>query len=553
MIYCDDPIAARRCSIKTLPNPLLAFLGAALLAAGFATGCQSPPPAATVEDYYHPALDLGPLFHNVQTAEIFPDSKTFVDMPANTMPADIVARYSQNKSSQDFDLKAFVQHNFLPAKSPPTIELQNSSGDMLAHIEALWPKLIRPADTRPEGYSTLIPLPHPYVVPGGRFREIYYWDSYFTMQGLVSGKNADVARAMVENFAWLIKYVGHIPNGNRSYYLSRSQPPFFSSMVALLQQHDLAEPGEFLPQMENEYEFWMAGAETLNNNEQSLRVVKMADGTLLNRYYDNLQSPRTESYREDLHTAAQSLNNNKPEVFRHLRAAAESGWDFSSRWLAPYGELPTIHTTDIVPVDLNSLLYHLEQEIARQHQQLGNATKAQDFFRRAEQRKQAMHKWLWDERLGLYGDYSLPQQQTTGVASLATVYPLYFPIATPEQAKRIAHVLQRDFLKDGGLVSTLQATGEQWDFPNGWAPLQWLAIVGLRQYGEREFAQTIAQRWLALNEKVFNESGRMMEKYNVVDITLPAGGGEYPTQDGFGWTNGVAVALSRFFPPQAAH
>jgi len=155
---------------------------------------------------------------------------------------------------------------------------------------------------------------------------------------------------------------------------------------------------------------------------------------------------------------------------------------------------------------------------------------------------------LWDERLGLYGDYSLRQQKLTGIASLASVYPLFFSLAKPEHAERIAHVLQRDFLQGGGLVTTLQATGEQWDFPNGWAPLQWLAISGLRNYGFNDLAATAAQRWLQLNQKVYRNTGRMMEKYNVVDITAPAGGGEYPTQDGFGWTNGVAVALSRLYP-----
>lgn len=481
-------------------------------------------------------------------AHIFADGKTFVDMPAISSPQIIAKRYSENKTASGFDLKAFVQQNFRPPKSPPPVHLEQSSSDMFAHIDALWPKLTRPADTRTEPYSTLIPLPHPYVVPGGRFREIYYWDSYFTMQGLIHGKEAKTARAMVENFAWLIDHAGHIPNGNRSYYLSRSQPPFFSAMVTLLQHNKFAKAGEFLPQLEKEYAFWMAGADELSNNRQSLRVVKMANGDLLNRYYDALDTPRPESYREDIHTSNLARTEDKKSVLRHLRAAAESGWDFSSRWLSPYGELPTIHTTEIIPVDLNSLLYHLEMTIGQQHQQLGNVTKANDFLAKAEQRKKAIQYWLWDEQLGLFGDYSLRKQRTSGIASLATVYPLYFSVATDLQASRIAHVLQRDFLKDGGLVTTLQATGEQWDFPNGWAPLQWLAIIGLRQYDHIDLAATIANRWLSLNQKVFADTGRMMEKYNVVDTTLPAGGGEYPTQDGFGWTNGVAAALNRIYP-----
>lgn len=553
MIYCGCPFAARRCPIKILSSKQFIswLLVAAFTVAGAAPGCQSQPPAeagAAARDYYQPAEDLGELFHAVQMASVFPDGKTFVDMSAKSPPTTIAADYSQVKDAADFRLKTFVLQNFLPVNAPPAVKMEQSAGDMFAHIESLWPKLIRPADTQPPNYSTLIPLPHPYVVPGGRFREIYYWDSYFTMQGLIHGDEAKTARAMVENFAWLISQVGHIPNGNRSYYLSRSQPPFFSSMVALLQSHKLAQPGEFLPHLEREYTFWMAGADELARNQQSLRVVKMANGDVLNRYYDALDTPRPESYREDMRTADRARNADKKTVFRHLRAAAESGWDFSSRWLGPYGELPTIHTTDIIPVDLNCLLFHLETEIGRQHQQLGNAANAQAFFAKAEQRKNAIRRWLWDERLGLYGDYSLRDDQATGIATLATVYPLYFSVATDGQAKRIAHVLQRDFLKDGGLVTSLRATGEQWDYPNGWAPLQWLAIIGLSQYEQKELAATIAGRWLSLNQKVFSDTGRMMEKYNVVDITLPAGGGEYPTQDGFGWTNGVAAALNRLYP-----
>lgn len=503
--------------------------------------------AAPLTDVYHPAEDLGPLFHDVQMTKVFADGKTFVDMPAKESPHNIKTRYMLAKDTADFALAEFVSENFLPPKSPPVIEIEYSAGDMYAHIDVLWPKLIRPADSQTTAYSTLIPLPHPYVVPGGRFREVYYWDSYFTMQGLVQDEEAKTARAMVENFAWLIDHTGLIPNGNRTYYLSRSQPPFFAAMVALLEDNKLANPGEFLPQLEKEYAFWMAGADEIGKDEQALRVVKMPNGDLLNRYYDALDAPRPESYREDIQTAERAGAAEKTTVFRHVRAAAESGWDFSSRWLSAYGELPTIHTTDIIPVDLNSLLYHLEMEIARQHQQLGNTPQAQSFFAKAEQRKKAIQHWLWDDHLGLFGDYSLRKQQMTGIASLATVYPLYFSIATDLQAKRIAHVLQRDFLKDGGLVTSLRATGEQWDFPNGWAPLQWLAIIGLRQYGQHDLASTIAQRWLALNQKVFADTGRMMEKYNVVDTTLPAGGGEYPTQDGFGWTNGVAVALRHLY------
>lgn len=557
MVYSDPPAAAHKevtINIFTSQNAARLLFCTALLATAVLPACQSRPTSDLAKsgdglvDPYQPAEDLGPLFHDVQMKQIFADGKTFVDMPAKSPPDAIRSRYLEAKDTSPFELQNFVTENFLPPNSPPDIRLENSSLDMLAHINALWPKLIRPADAQPEGYSTLIPLPHPYIVPGGRFREIYYWDSYFTMLGLVESTEAKMARALVENFAWLIDNTGHIPNGNRTYYLSRSQPPFFAAMVHLLEQHGLIKTGEFLPQLEKEYQFWMAGESDLANSDRHLRIVKMPDGAILNRYFDALDTPRPESYREDVITAQRAAVTDKTPVFRHLRAAAESGWDFSSRWLTPYGELPTIHTTEIVPVDLNSLLYSLEMEMSRQYAKVGDPQKSTEFLVRAEKRKHAIQRWLWDEQLGLYGDYSLRDQALTGIASLASVYPLYFSLATPAQAERSAHVLQRDFLKDGGFVTTLQATGEQWDFPNGWAPLQWLAITGLRNYGFDGLAGTAAQRWLALNQKVYRNTGRMMEKYNVVDITAPAGGGEYPTQDGFGWTNGVAVALSRLYP-----
>ena len=181
----------------------------------------------------------------------------------------------------------------------------------------------------PQPHSSLVPLPHRYVVPVGRFREIYYWDSYFTMLGLEQSGRHDLVVDMVQNFAWLIDTFGHVPNGNRSYYLSRSQPPFFAAMVELLAERD----GErvyatYLPQLAREYAFWMDGVARLAPGSAYRRVVRLKDGTILNRYWDDRETPREESYREDIETARTSTRP-AHEVYRNLRAAAESGWDFS--------------------------------------------------------------------------------------------------------------------------------------------------------------------------------------------------------------------------------
>ena len=207
------------------------------------------------------------------------------------------------------------------------------------------------------------------MIPGGRFREIYYWDSYFTMHGLEASGRVDLIRAMVHNFAHLIDTYGHIPNGNRTYYLSRSQPPFFSLMVDLLAE----EKGngvfvEYLPALQKEYNYWM------DETAPTKHLVKMPDGSDLNRYYDQLDTPRPESYRQDVETSEASTKDPKI-IYRNLRSAAESGWDFSSRWFADGQNITTINTTELIPVDLNGLLYHLETTLAKAFRVRGDASK----------------------------------------------------------------------------------------------------------------------------------------------------------------------------------
>jgi alpha,alpha-trehalase len=496
-------------------------------------------------DYFRPNLQLDELFREVQLQRVFPDNKTFVDSRPKTDPAKILENYNAQKGQPGFSLKAFVEQHFdIPGQAGEEFELKPGLS-MEDHISNHWRYLTRPADESAP-WSTLIPLPHPYVVPGGRFREIYYWDSYFTMHGLANSERMDLVESMLRNFAWQIDHIGHIPNGNRTYYLSRSQPPFFGAMVSLYQQYKGTEAAlAFLPQLEKEWAFWMDGAERAQPGNSHRRVVQLPDGSLLNRYFDDTEIPRPESYAEDVETAEKVQEAERPQLYRNLRAAAESGWDFSSRWFTDSKSLATINTTNIVPVDLNSLLYHLEETLSELHLAAGNADKAEDFEIRAASRKAAINKWLWNAREQAYGDYHLLQQDFTPVLSLAMVYPLYFGLAEAAQAAAVAKRLEQDFLLPGGLVTTLNQTGEQWDYPNGWAPLQWMAIKGLQAYEHGPLSEKIATRWLRLNRKVFQETGRMMEKYNVADTTLPGGGGEYPLQDGFGWTNGVAISIIR--------
>lgn len=485
--------------------------------------------------------DLAPLFEQVQQQPVFPDGKTFVDCLPRYPLQEILTRYEQEKRKPGFSLTDFVRDHFdLPHVFGNGYH-PDTSQPVESHIEALWPVLTR--QPKKEENSSLIPLPYPYVVPGGRFGEIYYWDSYFTMLGLVASGHKDKVRDMVQNFAYLIETIGYVPNGNRTYYLGRSQPPFFSLMVDLLEEMgDKGAPEQFLSQMEMEYVYWMKGKENLPLHKSALhQVVRMPGEEVLNRYYDESDSPRPESYREDMELQSR---NESPDLFRHLRAGAASGWDFSSRWFGDPFDFSTIHTTDFIPVDLNCLLYILETRISSAAERAGDQETSWKFNQLALRRKEAIRRYCWHPGETFFVDYDWTISRPSPFITLAGCFPLFARIASAEEANLVANRLERDFLREGGLVTSLHTTGQQWDAPNGWAPLQWIAIKGLENYGHTELANTIRKRWIELNRQVFTRTGKMMEKYNVVDTHLEAGGGEYPGQDGFGWTNGVFLALN---------
>jgi alpha,alpha-trehalase len=483
------------------------------------------------------------MFEAVQLNSVLEDGKTFVDcIPRDGLDA-IENSYRIQKDGQGFDLAKFVGDHF---EMPPVFGStyrSNTEQSVEENIRQLWETLTR----HPlKEISSLINLPFTYIVPGGRFREIYYWDSYFTMLGLEQHGKLDIIECMVDNFAFLLGEFGHIPNGNRRYYLSRSQPPFFALMIQLLARikNDEGVFARYRALLEREYGFWQQGSDEVVAGSGVNRVVKMPGGELLNRYFDNQSKPRQESYAEDV---AVSRNSKQPAdlLFTNLRAGAESGWDFSSRWFDDDNRLETIRTTDIIPVDLNCLLYTLELTIARAYSIEGDEAGAGEFAQKAANRRSAIQQYFWNAAEGFYCDYDLAAcNQRTNITA-AGLYPLFTNIANPEQAAAVKMKTEEQLLKPGGIVTTTKNTGQQWDAPNGWAPLQWIAFVALSNYGHHPLARQLADRWLTLNEKVFHQTGKLMEKYNVEDMDKPAGGGEYPGQDGFGWTNGIYVALKK--------
>ncbi|MGN6375580.1 MAG: alpha,alpha-trehalase TreF [Sphingomonas sp.] len=486
--------------------------------------------AQTPEDVF------GPLYRAVELAHVFPDNKTFADMVPRQSPDAIMAAYRTQQPSGKPALAAFVARYFVAQDAPPPKNI-----GLHAHIRALWPVLARAPLAVTPG-SSAIQLPEAYVVPGGRFQEIYYWDTYFTMLGLKVDGQRPLIESMLDDFTSLIERYGHIPNGTRSYYLSRSQPPFYALMLDLSANRDPVVAKRRLAALRTEYEYWMAGSSCLDATGACQHVVRMPDGSLLNRYWDARESPRDESYAADIATARAAAPRPAAQVYRDLRASAESGWDFGSRFLKDGRTLATIDTTEIVPADLNSLLWAMEQSIARRCADAGDTACAADFKQRAERRRQAIDKYLWVAGEGRFADWDRTTRAPTSVVSTATLYPLFVGLASRQQTQAVARLTEAKLLAPGGVRTTLTNTGQQWDAPNGWAPLQWVAVAGLDRYGEKALAKTIATRWIATVDAVYRHTGRVIEKYDIDHPGL-GGGGEYAVQDGFGWTNGVVAMM----------
>ncbi|WP_431274546.1 alpha,alpha-trehalase TreF [Variovorax ureilyticus] len=530
-----------------------------------AAACPAP-------DTLTPADRYEELFAAVQSGRVFADSKTFVDCVPRMEPADILAAYRAQSTRPGFDLPAFVDAHFDAAAQAPSVYESVPGQPLVAHIDDLWDVLTRHPQAHPPR-SSLLQLPHAYLVPGGRFREIYYWDSYFTMLGLDAERHAPLIRGMVENFAYLIDTYGHVPNGNRIYYLSRSQPPVFALMVELAHRRGVIREIDFLPQLRKEHAFWMAGADGTAEGQASRRAVRLADGALLNRYWDDRDTPREESWIEDV-TTAKSCRRDPADIYRNIRAACESGWDFSTRWLrAPQAHdeqrscehvrarsapsLASICTTDILPVDLNALLYGLETKIAALSKQSGDATTAAAFAEKAEARKAAMTALFWDDGQGAYFDYDWRLGQRRDCLTAACVTPLFVGAAEPAHAQALATTVANRMLAPGGLSTTECASDQQWDRPNGWAALQWMAVRGFADHGCDDLSRTLSHRWLATVAALYEREGKLVEKYALRclehDDTCGGHGGEYPLQDGFGWTNGVTAALLAEHPQHTAH
>eukprot|EP00879_Flechtneria_rotunda_P007623 GHRR01007995.1.p1 GENE.GHRR01007995.1~~GHRR01007995.1.p1 ORF type:complete len:511 (+),score=72.93 GHRR01007995.1:1352-2884(+) len=412
---------------------------------------------------------------------------------------------------------------------------------------------------------------------GDRFRETYYWDSYWIVRGLlVSGMN-DTAASLLDNLFAMLERVGHVPNGARVYYLNRSQPPLLSAMVRALYEASGAATQlpllqRALPLLVTEHQYWTRPPKALNISDANGNVHS------LSRYWADWYQPRPESYREDSELARNVTGTSSPtnsaaaQLYHELSSGAESGWDYSSRWFADGKTLGTIRTSQIIPADLNGWLYQMERNIAWAANLTGDGATSDRFNKAAAARKEAMDRLLWDNTTVMWRDGILSSltnsngttSQGNGTDGTNQVYmlalnpgisasnfiPLWAGLSEGDEAQG-ARVVQS--LQDSGLISasgiatTLYRTGQQWDYPNGWPPLQHMLIEGASQYGGdigHLFAAKMARTWVMMNMRVFNRDGHMHEKYDVSQAEGGyGGGGEYAPQIGFGWSNGVVLDL----------
>lgn len=517
-----------------------AHCGATLALSVFALlGCQRAQTPAPYWQAARPAFVFAELYARVESEQLFNDSKSFADAQPLRAPALILRDYRAAVPADRTQLAAFVQRNFAPPARWP--EVPPAGLDLPHYIAALWPLLLHPA-LQPPDFSSALGVPFAYAVPGGRLRELHYTEAYFMMLGLIRDGRGDLARGMLDDCAALINRFGHVPAGARTYYLSRSGLPLFYRMIGLLYAEDPAAGyASYLPELKREYSFWMQGSAGLAAGHSIEHVVALPDGALLNRFWDALGEPRDEAFREDTELATHTARE-AASLYRDRRAAAESGWGLSARWLADLAQPASVQTTALLPVDLNSVLFGLEHAIADGCERRHDQACATEFLARAWRRKQAINRYLWSPAKGAYLDYNWQQGQPSSILSAAMLYPLFVGIASSAQAKSVAMRAWQQLLGTQGLAATSPWGAHAGSPPDVWAPLQWIAVQGLSDYGEYGVARAIAQQWLGYLRQDFGVTGQLRERF-APEGTYAVAGDEGLPEGSLGTIAGVARAL----------
>lgn len=508
----------------------------------------------------------GPILHAVQM-NLKADGKDFVDRPMRVGPKLVLRAFHQLKNHSESTLKLFLKQYFYPPGSdllpmipkdfqdhPQVLDkIRNETLRSWAiELNDLWKLLGRMPNIKHENHHSFLRTKHLLVVPGGRFRESYYWDTYWIMHGLLACDMLDTAFGVVQNLIDFVNLYGFVPNGGRIYYLTRSQPPMLSEMVKVLMEarFDI----DFLKQATNaldkEYDYWM----TTGKYGHGIRVKdpNREKYYTLNRYNAKTTKPRPESYKEDVQTASVYHNeSDKQHVYHELASGAETGWDFSSRWLKDHETLHTIMASQIIPVDLNCIMHRMEKNLNEFHTTLNQNHLALKYEKAIESRQEGITAILWNATENNWKDYLLDRNAQSSVISISNYFPLWsqsFDINNKHITHSILKSLQSSgLIRPGGLETTTLKTHQQWDKPNAWPPMQDLIIDGLHHLPNNTLAHTLSRsfltKWINTGLIAWERTNFMYEKYNATGIGLVGGGGEYNLQLGFGWTNGVILKM----------
>jgi alpha,alpha-trehalase len=547
-----------------LATSILFFTAPACLAQSAQTRTSTPEGLAPIRDYIYKSWDT--LTRSMEDCSTVVDPK-LAEHSVLYLPAELAIP----DSVEGLQKRCHIQVKKLPEK-----------------IER--PGQIDTTALTPHG---LLYLEHKYVVPGGRFNEMYGWDSYFIVRGLLEDGKVELAKGMVENFFFEIEHYGSILNANRSYYLSRSQPPFLTSMVLGVYEAEKAAGHEDKKWLARAYEF------AKKDHAMWVREPHLAGDTGLSRYYDFGDVPAPESLKDETdhyrkvagyflhhpeqdrgylvrkavpgseapagktysvqicdaaHATEQSGCEEAEQLslsrdfYRADRSMRESGFDVSFRF-GPHGAA----THHYAPVCLNSLLYKAEKDLEAVAKLLGHTNEAEEWAKRAGTRKQNIQKYLWDARAGFYFDYNLDKKERSSYVYITAYYPLWAGLAAPEQAQALVKNLAK-LEQPGGLVMSPYETEGQWDFPYAWAPTQMIAIEGLRRYGFNKDADRISYNFDGMIAENFRRDGTIREKYNAATRSSETAvkAGYNMNVVGFGWTNAAFVVFLHELPKELA-
>lgn len=521
----------------------------------------------------------GPLLHTIQVSQIFNDSKRFVDMKMKNSYNVTLSNFDKfmkatNRTPSKTDIQNFVKDNFedgdeLEMWKPPDYNdnpnfLKKINDlvvkDFATELIELWPMLakkVKPDVRKNSQQYSFISVPNGFIIPGGRFKEYYYWDSYWIIKGLLVCEMNETVKGILDNFIHIIKLFKFIPNGGRIYYLNRSHPPLLTKMVMEYFKYskDKRWLKENIKYLEKELQFWLT-KRTINIHKNNCTYV-------MAHYNSESNGPRPESYIKDLRTAEFYPDPyEKDELYKEIKSGAESGWDFSSRWIfdkngGNSNNLTGIETRRVVPVDLNSFLCEAFKSLSYLYSELLDYNNTIYWHEMSMRWQKSIEEVLWNNEDGIWYDYDIKLSKQRKYFYPSNVAPLWSNCFDKYKGEtlgmRVLKYLSDSgaFDTNGGIGTSSIESGEQWDFPNAWAPLQALIVQGLDQSGAPNAikkAKVVASEWLKANIRGFMQSGEMFEKYDAIHPGKYGGGGEYPVQSGFGWSNGIALEfINKYF------